>query len=175
SRSRRRSSPASPAAAPRGPWASGHPSPERRPERCPICAPSSSPPRRYRSLESRHKAGLYRSGKNYVDRLNIFSGLLKDLNLDVREPTTTSGALTPKPPEYVSQFWDRWSLFTELVIPAWPVHAPVRPTNNGRCDYARLRARLKFPRGARMDRARIARAHRLRSKAIFPAIWSSGI
>src|SRR5215831_7585046 len=136
---------------------------------------SSSPPRRYRSLESRHKAGLYRSGKNYVDRLNIFSGLLKDLNLDVREPTTTSGALTPKPPEYVSQFWDRWSLFTELVIPAWPVHAPVRPTNNGRCDYARLRARLKFPRGARMDRARIARAHRLRSKAIFPAIWSSGI
>src|SRR5262245_17393417 len=54
-----------------------------------------------------------------------FRALLKDLNLDVREPTTTSGALIPKPPEDVSQFWDRWSLFTELVIPAWPTR-PLR-------------------------------------------------
>jgi len=34
--------------------------------------------------------------------------------IGVREPTATSGALIPKPPEYVSQFWDRCSLFTEL-------------------------------------------------------------
>jgi len=68
-----------------------------------------------------------------------FRALLKDRNLDVREPTTTSGALIPKPPEYVSQFWDRRSPFTELVIPAWPVHADQKPRTRP--------VRAKFPHG----------------------------
>src|SRR5262249_37910213 len=59
--------------------------------------------------------------------------------IGVREPTTTSGALIPKPPEHVSQFWDRGSLFTELVIPAWPVHADQKPRTRP--------VRAKFPHG----------------------------
>ena len=65
----------------------------------------------------------------------------------------------PKPPEYVAQFWDRCSLFTELVIPAWPVHAdqksrtrPVRAKfphrirgriADGPHDRAQIRAALR--------------------------------
>jgi hypothetical protein len=58
--------------------------------------------------------------------------------------------LIPKPPEYVSQFWDRCSLFPELVIPAWPVHADQKPRTRP--------VRAKFPHGvlgriAETDRA----------------------
>src|SRR5262249_17072213 len=58
-------------------------------------------------------------------------------HIGVREPTTTSDALIPKPPEHVSQFWDRCSLFTELLIPIWPVHADQKPRTRP--------VRAKFP------------------------------
>jgi hypothetical protein len=96
--------------------------------------------------------------------------------------TMIARAFDPKPGDIPLIFWDRIKARDAVSAKAWPtpvqtkrVARPVRPTNNRRCDYARLRARSNFPRGACMDRARIARAHRLRSKAIFPAIWSSGI
>jgi hypothetical protein len=87
--------------------------------------------------------------------------------------TMIARAFDPKPGDIPLIFWVRIKACDAVSAKAWPTR--VRPTNNRPCDYARLRARSKFPRGARMDRARIARAHRLRSKAIFPAIWSSGI
>src|SRR5260221_651051 len=93
-----------------------------------------------------------------------------------------ASAFDPKPDDIPAIFRDRIDVHDAVIAVVWPprdqtkeVAPPVRPTNNRRCDYARLRARSKFPRGARMDRARIARAHRLRRKAIFPPIWSSGI
>src|SRR5262249_26975795 len=54
----------------------------------------------------------------------------------------------PKPPDYASQFWDRCSLLTELLIPTWPVHADRKP---------RTRVRAKFPHGVL---GRIAETHR---------------
>src|SRR5262249_32148412 len=55
----------------------------------------------------------------------------------------------PKPPDYASQFWDRCSLLTELLIPTWPVHADQKP---------RTRVRAKFPHGVL---GRIAETHRM--------------
>ena len=90
-----------------------------------------------------------------------------------------ASAFDPKPGDIPLIFWDRIKACDAVSAKAWPtrvqtkrVARPVRPTNNRRCYYARLGARSKFPRRARMDRARIAGAHRLRSKAIFPPIWS---
>ena len=90
-----------------------------------------------------------------------------------------ASAFDPKPDDIPAIFRDRIDVHDAVTAAVWPtrvqtkkVARPVRPTNNRRCDYARLRARSMFPRRARMDRARIAGAHRLRSKAIFPPIWS---
>ena len=87
-----------------------------------------------------------------------------------------ASAFDPKPDDIPAIFRDRIDVHDAVTAAVWPtrvqtkkVARPVRPTNNRRCDYARRRARSNFPRGARMD---CARAHHLRSKAIFPAIWS---
>jgi hypothetical protein len=94
----------------------------------------------------------------------------------------TASAFDPKPDDIPTIFRDRIDVHDAVIAVVWPTRVQtkkvarvVRTTNNRRCDYARVRVRSNFPRDARMDRARIARAHHLWSKAIFPPIWSSGI
>jgi len=77
--------------------------------------------------------------RNVIDRIKELDRFKAGGREAPERPILLLLSRMPKPREYVSRFWDRCSLYAELLIPAWPVHGDQRP---------RTRAvRAKFPHG----------------------------